>query len=201
MKYFHPYVWFLSYDPVENAKFLSDRDLQTNILHIVHILLSTYLYNKGLRNDILASKLFKNDKDYFILTYFPYFPDIKKYISFVPLKKCKALVKWLSTSNIHFNIFLKHLDAQINEYDTRLHKGKHGLRFLEDYFIQYPSATSNIIYNNSNLEYILNLTYKFPTEFKKSDIIKTIRNVYKARHPKGKLFSKYSQDIPEWLLE
>lgn len=200
MRYVHPYIWFLSCDPVENAKCLSDRDLYTNITHIAQLLLATYVYSNGIHNGNLALKLFKHDKDYFILKHFPYFPDIRSHISFVPFKKCKNFIKWILLSKVHFNILVKHFLAEIDEYKTRLRSKTHKLQFLEEYFIEYPSITKDEILKSSNLEYALNISYKFPAQFRKKTIIDTFRHLYKLRYPKGVLFSKYSQEIPEWLL-
>ena len=201
MRFFHPYLIFLSYDTSESARFADNHTLVENIKQTSQILVTVLLYVVGIRSKKIHKFLFsKERKDSTIAKYFRDWP-FKSSPQFTLYTSPEA--KWARMCKNHYDYLVSFLEANLDEYEFRFGNA-HPLWLCLDYF---RLALCQIALDHyvslpeiPNLKIVLPWK-NLPLDCRKKDVVEGYRKWYKRGLGDPILaYLGTKRDVPEWVF-
>lgn len=118
MRFFHPYLVFLSEDPTEAARFSTQPLLVENVKQTCQVLTCVMLYMFGIRSKKMHKFMFsKEKKDETMRKYFRNWP-LKSSPPFTLYNSPEA--RWARKCKNHYDYLVAFLEANADEYQFRI---------------------------------------------------------------------------------
>ena len=202
MRFFHPYLVFLSENPSEAARFSDNRILCENLKRTPQILICVLLYVVGIRSKKIHKFLFsKERKGETLRRYFRNWP-LKESPQFTLYSSPEA--RWARQCKNHYDYLVEFLDANLEEFFFR-YGTDHPSSILADFLrgALYEIAFTNYIVLPEVKNLKLELPWKnLPLDCRRKNIVEGYRKWYKIGLGDPILaYIGTKRDVPEFLLE
>ena len=201
MRFFHPYLVFLSEDPTEAARFSTTPLLCENIRQTCQVLTCVMLYVFGIRSKKIHKFMFsKAKKDETMRRYFREWP-LKSSPTFTLYNPPEA--RWARQCKNHYDYLVAFLEANIDEYQFRTGCPSPAEPLLEYFQLAlYEAAFDNRVSlpEVKNLKIVLPWK-NLPLDCRKKNIVEGYRKWF--LRGLGDPFLAYAgtkRDIPEFVF-
>ena len=201
MRFFHPYLVFLSEDPSEAARFSNNALLLENLKQTRQVLVCVLLHIVGIRSKKIHKFLFsKERKDDTLRKYFKGWPS-KSAPQFTLYNSPEA--KWARMCKNRYDYLVSFLEANQDEFFYRFGKDCPAYEYLDFFKMAvYDIAFNNLVALPDIPNLRLELPWKnLPLDCRKKNVVEGYRKWYLKRL--GDPISEYvgtKRDVPEFVM-